>query len=88
MVTGRTETGFDFEIDELVADDFELLENLIALDKGEWQVLPEIVRAVLGEEQKKRLYEFCRNPETKRVSTRKVAQSIKEIFTSIDTLKK
>ncbi|MCR4711475.1 MAG: hypothetical protein K5707_04175 [Clostridia bacterium] len=88
MISGKTESGFEFELDEAVLDDMELLENLIALDKGEWQVLPAIVQGILGAEQKQKLYDYCRDEKTGRVSLRKVTNEVKELFSSVKTVKK
>lgn len=88
MISGKTESGFEFELDEVALDDMELLENLIALDKGEWQFLPAIVQGILGAEQKQKLYDYCRDEKTGRVSIRKVTNEVKELFSSVKTVKK
>lgn len=80
---GKTSTGFKFEIDEEIRDDMELLEGLCTLDAGDLRALPNVVEAILGEEQKKRLYDYCRT-EKGRVSSRKVLKEIKGIFDAIN----
>lgn len=61
MFKGKTRTGFEFEIEEESLDDFELLEKLCAVDNGDVaQVVPAITM-LLGEGQKDRLKEHCRN---------------------------
>lgn len=79
MIKGTTESGFDFEIDEDALDDMELLEDLCALDRGELDVLPAVLGRIIGENQKKALYDHVRN-EKGRVPTTAVVNEIKSIF--------
>lgn len=81
-IKGTTKTGFEFVVDEGIRDDMELLELLIAVDKGDWTVTPELVRSLFGDEQKKALYDHCRG-ENGRVSAEKVFAEIKAVFDAI-----
>ena len=60
MLTGKTKSGFEFEIDETVADDMELLEDIAEADKDTTH-FPGVLTKILGEDQKKRLYDHLRN---------------------------
>lgn len=75
-----TKSGFKCNLFKAALDDMELLEMLSALDKGQVQVIPDILLSMLGAEQKKALYDFCRVDG--RVSTTRVGEMIMEIFSS------
>lgn len=79
MIKGKTLTGFAFEIEDEARDDMEMLENLTAISKGDLTVLPETLVMLLGEEQKKKLYDHCRG-ESGRVSSKKVMSEVKAMF--------
>lgn len=82
MIKGKISNGFEYSIDGEVLDDAELLETLTEVDEtGSTRVAIIALRAILGEEQKKALYEHLRNPETGRVPITKVMQSLEEILT-------
>ena len=59
MLKGKTKSGFEFEIDEKIADDMELLEA-IAEAETETYKFPKVLEKVLGKEQKQRLYDHVR----------------------------
>lgn len=81
MITGETKDGFKFTIDDAAMDDMELLEALKEFDRdGDITAVPEIFDRLLGPDQKKALYEFVRDPETKRVSAIKANEILSEIF--------
>lgn len=79
VIKGITKSGFSFEIDEDTLNDAELLEELISLDKGDAMKYPEVVKMILGEDQKKALYDHIRN-EKGRVPLDKLSNEIIEIF--------
>lgn len=86
MVNGKTKTGFEFEFDELRLDDMEFVELAAAVDENV-TLLPKLLNMVLGEEQKKRLYDHLRT-EDGRVPTQAVADAIEEIFGAAGDLSK
>ena len=59
MLKGKTKSGFEFEIDEKLADDMELLEAIAEVDENESK-LPALLTKILGEEQKKAMYDHVR----------------------------
>lgn len=78
MVTGKTTTGFEFEIDETIADDMEFVEALSeAMDDA--IRFPKVITRLLGEEQKKRLYDHIRRDDG-RVSVEKTVEEFTEIM--------
>lgn len=87
FITVTTPSGFTAEIDQTAVDDIELLEDLSRLDQGDLLAVSSALKRLLGEKQKKALYDFCRDPETGRASLTKVSQVMMELFTS-EELKK
>lgn len=86
-ITVKTKSGFEAVIDVDALDDMELLEDLSRMDAGEQWLAARVVVRLLGAEQKKALYDFCRDPQTKRVSVTKVSEVLSELFTSKDLKK-
>ena len=83
----RTASGFEFQIDKAALDDMELVEALANIDKDP-TVIPTILRLILGDEGKGKLYEHCRD-ESGRVRASRVAAEITDIFRlATDDLKK
>lgn len=60
MLTGKTASGFKFKVDESVADDMELLEDIARAD-SDTTFFPKVLNKILGEEQKKALYDHLRD---------------------------
>ena len=79
MVKGKTKSGFEFEVDEEILDDYEFLEILCKIDEGEVSLTIKMVDTLLGEEQKERLKKHIRY-ESGRVSAKKLLAEVMEIF--------
>lgn len=79
MIEGVTKSGFAFSIDDDALDDFELLEDLNRLDSGAAQVVPDIVRRLLGAEQLGAMREHLRG-ENGRVKVTAAAQELADIM--------
>ena len=82
IVKGKTASGFEYKIDPEALDDMEMLENFTAISKGDMSSLAETLTMLLGLDQKKRLYEFCRG-KNGRVSMARVVEETSGIFESI-----
>ena len=80
MTEGKTKSGFAYVIDDDVRDDMELLEGFIALDNGDMTSLTQCITSLLGDEQKRALYDHCRSEKTGRVSAKKVMAEVGEIL--------
>lgn len=78
MITGKTSSGFEFELQEHVLDDMELLDAIVEADENP-AAIPKIVNMVLGKEGKQRLYDHLRT-EHGNVPIMKVAAEVAEIF--------
>lgn len=82
MRHGKTSTGFEFELNDEVLDDYELLEMLTELDEGQYGRVTRTVEKLLGKEQKEKLKEHVRKDG--KVSATKLMNEIAEIFQSGD----
>lgn len=78
MLKGETKSGFKFQIDEAIADDLELLEDIARADK-DVSVFPSVLEKILGAEQKKTLYDHLRDGNG-RVSTKAAVEEFTEIM--------
>lgn len=78
----KTESGFEFDVDESALDDAELLEDLVKIDRGDTYVIFDAIKKLLGEEGKERLYKHLRGTNG-RVSLKAVLAEFTEIFNSL-----
>lgn len=81
MITGRTESGFEFHINEEIGDDYEFLEMLSKIDSGDMFLVIKMVDTLLGEEQKNALKDHIRE-ENGRVTISKMFNTVIEILKS------
>ena len=86
MIKGITKSGFAFEIEDDVLDDYELLEIITNVDSGDLRLVPKMVDKLLGEEQRERLKEHVRT-NTGRVSTKALMDEVALILGSSNELK-
>jgi hypothetical protein len=82
MIEGKTSTGFVYKIHDDVLDDMELLDALVDMDNGDMSSYRYAIKALLGEEQRKALYEHVRDKKTGRVSAKKVFEAFAEVLNS------
>ena len=82
MVEGRTTTGFEFKADKEALTDAEFLELFADVQAGDSLKVFKLIELTLGKEQKKRLYEHCRN-EAGRVPADRLSEEIGEIFEAL-----
>lgn len=88
MIKGTTKTGFNFELDDDVVDDYELLIRLSELDQGKLAGVDGVFNDVLGEEQKEELKEHIKKVTgRKRVSIKLMLESLQEIFEATNETK-
>ncbi|MFR9269221.1 MAG: hypothetical protein ACLVMI_02615 [Clostridia bacterium] len=82
---GKTSTGFEFDIEDERLDDMELVDIMAEIDENPL-LMPKLCKMLLGEEQKKRLYDHLRS-EDGRVPIEATTNAIQEIFDSPGDLK-
>ena len=79
MVKGKTNSGFEFTLEDETLDDYELLEVLQEIDAGAYEKTTGMVKMLLGEEQKNALKDHI-SDEHGRVSTTRLMEEVMEIF--------
>lgn len=88
MIKGTTKTGFNFELDDDVIDDYDLLLKLAEVDAGNLAGIDGIFNEVLGKEQKNELREHIKKVTgRKRVSLKLMVASLREIFEATNETK-
>ena len=79
MYKGTTKSGFEYEVDEGVFDDMELIDALADVNSGrDGLQMTVAVRKIFDPDQLKRLYDHVRN-EKGRVPTEPIMDIITEI---------
>lgn len=86
MAKGTTNTGFNFEVDENIAFDYEFLEMVSEVDDNPLQ-MPKILEKILGKEQTKALKEHVRDKNGV-VNVLAINQEIEDIFNNVKNVKK
>jgi hypothetical protein len=81
-VTGKLENGFEYEIDDAVLDDMEMVDALSEAQSTNPLALSTVINKLLGNEQKKALYDAVRR-EDGTVPIEDITQSVVAIFQSI-----
>ena len=76
---GKTESGFEYEIEEEILDDYDFLEILCQIDEGAVTPIVKMVDMLLGKEQKEKLKRHIRS-QSGRVSATKLLNEVMEIF--------
>lgn len=84
MIKGKTSSGFEYGLDDDVLDDYELLEMLCDVDKGNTSLVVDVVKKLLSPEQEKNLREHVRSKKG-RVSAKKMIEELGEILASGNT---
>ena len=85
-----TKSGFACRVDEEALDDIELMEELVELDRDNARgvlKVPTMLDRLIGEEQRKALYEHLR-AENGRVKTSAVVTELFSIIQELDKGKK
>lgn len=63
MIRGKTDSGFEFEIEESRLDDMEVLDLMCEIDRDNIAVMPELSDTLFGKKQKKKLYDHLRTEQ-------------------------
>lgn len=81
MITGKTTSGFAFELDEKALDDMNLVDALAGVSEDDPLQFSRVIRLLLGDAQRKRLYDTLKD-EAGRVPLERVSKAVSEIFTA------
>lgn len=82
MIKGTTASGFGFHLNDNVLDNMELLELMIEVQNGNPAALIPSLKMILGDEQRKALYDHLRT-EDGRVPVAAVAAAFAEIVKTV-----
>jgi hypothetical protein len=88
MKTGTTKSGFHFQVDPEIMDDWEFVEDLVASSKNGFFGEVGAAKRLLGDEQYKRLKEHVRDKKTGKVSGKRMDEETFEILESLGTNEK
>jgi len=80
MITGKTTSGFEYQVPEENLNNYELVETLGELESNPL-LIARTVDLLLGKEQKEKLKDHLRT-ESGTVPTDKISEEIMEIFNS------
>lgn len=83
MIEGKTQSGFVYAIDENNVDQ-EFLDALSEAEEGNPLKVSKALRLLLGEEQRKRLYDHLRNEKGK-VPVQAVSEAFRDILANDGT---
>ena len=79
---GKLENGFEFEVDENILDNMELIDVLAEADQGNPLMVSKAFTMVLGTEQKKTLYDTIRL-EDGRVPVETALTALTDVITAL-----
>ena len=79
MIKGKTKSGFKYEIPDEAMNDMELLDILSTVSEGEIQNMAKAADKLLGEDQRRKLYDHIRT-EDGRVPIDKFEAELGDIF--------
>ena len=86
MIEGKLKSGFEYKIEDHVLDNMELLDAIAEVDQNP-MVLSKVLKMLLGDEQRKKLYNHLRDPKNGNVPIVAVSDAVAEIFSGSGQLK-
>ena len=86
MIEGKLKSGFEYKIEDHVLDNMELLDAIAEVDQNP-MVLSKVLKMLLGDEQRKKLYDHLRDPKNGNVPIVAVSDAVAEIFSGSGQLK-
>ena len=79
MVSGKTTSGFAFELDDNTMDNMELVDALADAADDDPIAISRVVKLLMGDKLRKALYDHCRDASG-RVPIVNVSEEITEII--------
>lgn len=86
MIEGKLKSGFEYKIEDHVLDNMELLDAIAEVDQNS-MVISKVLKMLLGDEQRKKLYDHLRDPKNGNVPIVAVSDAVAEIFSGSGQLK-
>lgn len=81
MITAKTDSGFEIELNDAALDDAELLEAIVDMEADGTKIF-FVADRLLGKEGKKKLYDHLRTPEG-RVPVEAFGSAVGELIRSV-----
>ena len=86
MIKGKTKSGFEFQYEEEVMNDMEVMDAIIEIETGETELnklrgYTTVLSKILGTDGKKKLYDHVRT-ESGRVPIEAIDNELIEIISS------
>ena len=78
MIRGKLKNGFEYEVSKAALDNMELLDAIAECDESPLAI-SRVVRLMLGNEQRRKLYDHLRT-EDGNVPVAAVSEAVAEIF--------
>lgn len=78
----KLDNGFECVVDDDIFDDMELVEDLAETEENPLKIR-NVLNRVLGEEQKKALYESVRDSKSGRVPVEDVSEALFDIMSKV-----
>lgn len=79
MVSGKTPSGFEYELDKNTLDNMELVDALADASDDDPIAVSRVVKLMLGNDLRGKLYDHCRDTSG-RVPIAKVSEEVADII--------
>lgn len=86
MIEGKLKCGFEYRIEDHVLNNMELVDAIAEVDQNP-MALSKVLKMLLGDEQRKELYNHLRDAEKHNVPITAVSEAVAEIFGGSSQLK-
>ena len=86
MVSVKTKTGFECDIDEDRLDDWEVLDQISGMEDGDLLQAPRLLKKLLSKEDVRKLMDLHRE-ESGRVPTEAIMDELLDIFGQVKEAK-
>jgi len=86
MIEGKLKSGFEYKIEDHVLDNMELLDAIAEVDQNP-MVISKVLKMLMGDDQRKKLYDHLRDPKNGNVPIVAVSDAVAEIFRGSGQLK-
>ena len=79
MIKGKLKCGYEYEIEDHVLNNMELLDAVAEIDENP-MALSSVMKMLFTPEKRKALYDHLRDPNTGTVPILDVSEAVAEIF--------
>lgn len=79
----KISTGFTYQFSDDVLDDYDILQTLVAVDKGHPEKIYDVVPLLFGDDAEKFIDSY-RDPKTHKAKASEIGQGVKEILEALN----